>query len=393
MRHSNARLPIVLGQQPAKLCRELSIVSFSPSVFSTNLACGGLAQTPHNMLHIYILPVCMCMWNACVHQYACFHGYLYRIYIHCKPSLTILSFLLLCTQSVDKNSPSWEVGLRPGCLVTHLNGESITGLQHVQVVAILCDKKNTMITVSTLPLEQTSIRKDKRKRPPSLGHRVGKLFRHRSSGSGKIKKRPSFFNRLRKDRGPKGLDSSGHSSSSTPSPKLSSSPHRSDSFKERMRKMIKPAPRRKQTPVSPLARSTSPVPLSQKITPNSSPPGSAQNLCTPPNSPPTQSRRPERHSMFVDSKLLVHKKSYSACELTPPVPKKSSPNTSPLLKRAMSPSERKRFYTPKRSETLPRSAKTKSPASKAHVSRAHTHTASRSVYGRSEETEHDTTYL
>ena len=301
------------------------------------------------------------------------------------------------TQSVDKRSPAWEAGLRPGYLVTHINEESITGLQHVQVMTLLCNKKNNMINVSTIPLEKTSIRKDKGKRAPSLGHRVGKLFRHRSSGSGKVKRRPSFFNRLKKDRGPKGWESPGHSSSGTPSPKLPSSPHRSESFKDRVRKMIKPTPRRKQTPVSPLARSTSPVALTQKLTPNSSPPGSTQNLSgTPPNSPPTQPRRPERHSMFVDSKLLMHKKSYSACELTPPAPKKVSPNTSPLLKRAMSPSERRKFYHPKRSETLPRSSKTKSPVTgtrMATVSRAHTHTVSRSSYSKPEEMEHDTTYL
>lgn len=147
-----------------------------------------------------------------------------------------LFLLRVLLQSVDMGGPAWEAGLRTGYLVTHINGESITGLQHVQVMTIMFDKKVPFITVHTIPLEDTSIRKDKRKRAPSLGHRVGKLFRHRSSGSGKVKKRPSFFNRFRKD---KGASSGTHSSSSTPSPKHSSSPHRSDSFKDRMmRKMI-----------------------------------------------------------------------------------------------------------------------------------------------------------
>ena len=87
----------------------------------------------------------------------------------------------------------------------------------------------------------------------------------------------------------------------------------------RFGKMIKTTPQRKRTPVSPLARSTSPVALSQMLTPNSSPLGSTQNLTsTPPNSPPTQIRRPERHTMIVESQLLMHKKSHSTCELTPP---------------------------------------------------------------------------
>ena len=267
-------------------------------------------------------------------------------------------------QSVEKKGTAWEAGVRPGYLVTHINGESITGLQQVQVMTIMLDKRHTSITVHTIPLEDTSIQRDKRKRAHSLGHRVGKLLRHGSSGSRKVMKRPSFFDRFRsgRDKGGRGFDGSGHSSSGTPSPKLPSSPHRSDSIKDRMArfsKKMKSSPRRKHTPVSPLARSTSPVALSQMLTPNSSPPGSIQNLSsgTPPSSPPTQTRhRPERHSMIVDSQLVMHKKSHSACELTPPLGRnKGSPQTSPLLKRAVSPtSERK--HRPQRSTTLPRSA-------------------------------------
>lgn len=237
--------------------------------------------------------------------------------------------------------------------MTHINGEAITGLQHVQVIALMVDKKNSVITVNSIPLEQTSIRKDKRKRAPSLGHRVGKLLRHRSSGSGRIKKRPSFFKRLRRDKSGRGLENSSHSTSSTPSPKHPSSPHRTDSFKDRMSRLMSTDRRRRQTPVSPLARSTSPVGVAHNVTPNSSPPGSMHNIstATPPTSPISHTRRPERHSMFVDSQLLVHQKSYSVSELTPPS-KKTSPHTSPLLKRAMSPSERKN--KPRRSITLPR---------------------------------------
>lgn len=292
-------------------------------------------------------------------------------------------------ETVDKKGPAWDAGLRTNQLVTHINGESITGLQHVHVTTLMADKKQHSITVSTIPLDQTSIRKDKRKRAPTMGHRVGKLFRHRSSGSGKVKKRPSFFNRLRnKDRGGGGsgsaapLDSPGHSSSGTPSPKVPSSPHRTDSFKEKLRrKIIKSTDRHhKHTPVSPLARSTSPGPISAgsgggvNVTPNSSPTGSLQNIAsfsggsgggggtTPPNSPPvmmttTYPRRPERHSMFVDSQLLLHKKSQSVSELASSRKKPStSPQTSPLLKRALSPSSeaRRKGARPRRSITLPR---------------------------------------
>ena len=281
---------------------------------------------------------------------------------------------------MDKKGPAWESGLRPRQLVTHINGESITGLQHVQVLHRMIDKKSNVVNISTIPLEETSIRKDTKKRTHTVGHRVRKLLRHRSSGSGRIKKRPSFFDRLRREKKNKGqIDSPGHSSSGTPSPKLPSSPHRTDSFKDKMKKFAGMKPdhrRRKQNPVSPLARSTSPVALTHVITPNSSPTGSMQNIssATPPNSPPNLPRRPERHSMITESQLVMHKKSLSAHELTPPsiVCKKggNSPHTSPLLnKRAMSPSDTSAGGSsggngnnngkPKRSTTFPRHGKHK----------------------------------
>lgn len=67
--------------------------------------------------------------------------------------------------------------------------------------------------------------------------------------------------------------------------------------------------------------------------------------------------------MFVDSQLLLHKKSQSVSELAPAIKKSStSPQTSPLLKRALSPSEIRRKGTrPRRSVTLPREIKKRSP--------------------------------
>ena len=181
-----------------------------------------------------------------------------------------------------------------------------------------------------------------------LGHRIGKLLRNRSS---KVKKRSSVLKKRSRDRPPK-LVADSQSSSGTPSPKLPSSPLRSESFKNRHKIAVKGSLRKRSTqPVSPLARSTSPVALNQFVTPCSSPPGSMQSLTilnTPPASPPTTSRRPERH--ISDSSLLKHhKKSKSECELQLPL-HRTSPQTSPLLQRALSP-EGGRVY---RAETLPR---------------------------------------
>lgn len=267
-------------------------------------------------------------------------------------------------------------------LATHINGEvmiiidnppltslsssffqAITGLQHVQVVGLMFknarknsaaaaakdskepkhkrERENSVLTIHTIPLDQTSIKQDSRKRIPWLGRRIGKILRKRSSRV----IRTSFFRRGKASRSIDTTSQSFTTSFGSGSPKLSSSPRRAESMKDRVRHWRKSGggstSKHGKTPVSPLARSTSPVALSNVLTPNSSPPGSVQNLSstTPPNSPPTTHK--ERHSMFAESSLLTHtKKSVSSSELflSAASKKNSSPHTSPLLKRAVSPS-------------------------------------------------------
>lgn len=40
-------------------------------------------------------------------------------------------------QSVEDGSPAQEAGLRAGDLITHVNGESVLGLVHMDVVELL----------------------------------------------------------------------------------------------------------------------------------------------------------------------------------------------------------------------------------------------------------------
>ncbi|CAI8051512.1 hypothetical protein GBAR_LOCUS28197, partial [Geodia barretti] len=84
-------------------------------------------------------------------------------------------------EKVDKKG-QLEAGLRKGCLVTNINGQSVIGLHLIQVMKLMIDKHNSFLYINTFLLTTPAFARQK-KRLPTLWSSSGETLPPHLSGS------------------------------------------------------------------------------------------------------------------------------------------------------------------------------------------------------------------
>ncbi|XP_037331323.2 microtubule-associated serine/threonine-protein kinase 1-like isoform X2 [Pungitius pungitius] len=97
---------------------------------------------------------------------------------------------------VEDGGPAQEAGLSAGDLITHVNGESVHGLVHTEVVELIL-KSGNKVTVTTTPFENTSIKVGPARRS-SYKSKMARRSKRIGAKEGPEKKRSSLFRKITK---------------------------------------------------------------------------------------------------------------------------------------------------------------------------------------------------
>ncbi|XP_015234878.1 PREDICTED: microtubule-associated serine/threonine-protein kinase 1 isoform X2 [Cyprinodon variegatus] len=97
---------------------------------------------------------------------------------------------------VEDGGPAQEAGLKAGDLITHVNGESVHGLVHTEVVELIL-KSGNKVTVTTTPFENTSIKVGPA-RKSSYKSKMARRSKRTGVKEGQDKKRSSLFRKITK---------------------------------------------------------------------------------------------------------------------------------------------------------------------------------------------------
>ncbi|XP_039740714.1 microtubule-associated serine/threonine-protein kinase 2 isoform X6 [Pteropus medius] len=98
---------------------------------------------------------------------------------------------------VEDGGPASEAGLRQGDLITHVNGEPVHGLVHTEVVELIL-KSGNKVSISTTPLENTSIKVGPARKGSYKAKMARRSKRSRAKDGQESRKRSSLFRKITK---------------------------------------------------------------------------------------------------------------------------------------------------------------------------------------------------